>query len=193
MSEVKGIGDEAPEGWVVEEYEIPLPPGLQAILETIKSILQQGRVQSILLRLGRPIVFTKMVKETEATQKRQVEEQGGMSLGEVARNVKMEEFVSRGSPKNPAELMLEMALGLEVRRLHLTHIGVGVETRFFEWIGADPVAYGGIENLGGARLVRDSDIPDDVVIIFGSPYRQARVDQITYALKSHMSEPAYLE
>ena len=194
MSEVKGIGDEAPEGWVLEEYEAPMPPGLQSILEAVKGILQQGRVQSILLRLGHPITFTRMVKEAEAAQRRAVEEQGGMSLGEVARNVKMEEFAGSGSPENPAELLFEMALGIEVRHLHLTHIGVGAETRFFEWMGIDRVAYGGIENLMGARLVRDPDIPDDVMILFGGPRRMGRIDQITYAFKSHMSVASkYLE
>ena len=187
MSEVKGIGDEAPEGWVLEEYEIPLPSGLQSILETVKGILQQGRVQSLSIRLGHPISFTKMVKESEAAQKRRVEEQGSMQLGEVARNVKMDEFSGELGSLSPAEILIKMALGIEVRHLHLTHIGLGAETDFFSWMDLDPVAYGGIENLVGASLVRDSDIPDDVVIFFGGPYRQGRVDQITYALKSHMS------
>jgi hypothetical protein len=189
MNEVKGIGDEAPEGWVLEEYEVPMPGGLQEILDTVKSVLQQRKVQSVLLKLGCPITFTRMVKQDEATQRRREEDEGGMKLGDVARNVQMEEYSGSKIHGGPTEILVDMLLGLEARRLHLSYIGVGPETRLFDWLSIDKVAYGGIENLGGAPLVRDKSIPDEVLILFGSPYRAARIDQVTYATKSHMFLP----
>jgi hypothetical protein len=189
MDNVKGIGDEAPEGWVLEEYEAPMPKNLGEILDTVKSVLQQGKVQSVKLELGHPITFTKFVKQTEATQRRREEEEGGMGLGEVARNIQMEEYAGSKVHGGPTEILVDMLLGLEARRLHLSHIGVGPETRLFDWLSIDKVAYGGIENLGGAPLVRDKSIPDEVLILFGSPYRSARTDQVTYATKSHMFLP----
>jgi len=189
MNDVKGIGDEAPEGWVLEEYEVPMPTGLQEILDTIRSVLGQGKVQSVHLQLGHPITFTRLVKQAEATQKRRSEEEGSMELGDVARNVQMEEYTGSKIHGGPTEIFFDMLLGLEARRLHLSHIGVGPETRLFDWLGIDKVAYGGIENLGGAPLRKDKSIPDEVLILFGSPYRNARVDQVTYAVKSHMFLP----
>lgn len=184
MSEAKGIGDGAPAGWVLEEYKIPLESDLESILESIRSILKQGKVQSVHLSLGKPIVYTKLVRVEESTQKRVVEEEGSMQLGEVARNVQMEEYW--GSKTSAEEIFLDMLLGLEARRLHLAYIGVGQQTRFFDWIGVDKVAYGGIEYLGGAQLVRDGSIPDETIIFFGSPSLPPRVDQVTYAIKCYM-------
>lgn len=185
MNDVKGIGDEAPEGWVLEEYETPMPGGLQEILEAVKGVLQQGKVQSVELRLGHPIRFTRLVKQAEATQKRRQEAEGDMQLGEVVRNIQLEEFPFNRS-STPAQTFFKMLLALEARRLHLSHIGVGPETRLFDWLGIDKVAYGGIENLGGAPLMRDKNLPDEALILFGSPYRAARIDQVTYAIKNHM-------
>lgn len=187
MSEIKGIGEGAPIGWVLEEYEIPMPKGLQEILEAIKSVLQQGKVQSVALELGKPIRFTRMVKEEEAAGRRRQESEAEAKLGDIARNVLLEEYA--GSGKTPTEVFFESLLHLEARRLHLTHIGVGPQTRMFDWLGIDKVAYGAIENLGGAQLVRDKGIPDDRMMFFGSPYRQGRTDQITYALALHLFLP----
>jgi hypothetical protein len=186
MNEIKGIGDGAPEGWVLEEYEVPMPQTLSDILETIKGVLQQGKVQSLTLELGRPITFTRLVKQAEATQKRREEEVGGMLLGETVRNIQLEEYSGSKIDGEPAEILFDMMLGIEARRLYLSHIGVSPNTRLFDWLGIDKVAYGGIENLCGAPLVRDKDIPDEVVIVLGSTHRQARTDQVTYAIKSHM-------
>lgn len=164
-----------------------MPKGLQEVLDAIKTVLQQGKVQSVTLELGKPIRFTRMVKEGEATGRRRQEAESEAKLGDIARNVQLEEYGGKG--KTPTEIFFEALLGLEARRLHLTHIGVGPQTRMFDWLGIDKVAYGAIENLGGASLVRDTGIPDDRMIFFGSPFKNARTDQITYALILHLFKP----
>ena len=184
MSEVRGIGEGAPVGWVLEEYEVPMPKSLQEILDAIKAVLQQGRVQTVALELGKPIRFTRLVKEEDAIGRRRQEAESEMKLGDVARNVMLEEY--GGKARLPTEIFFEALLHLEARRLHLTHIGVGPQTRMLDWFGLDKVAYGAIENLGGAALVRDKGIPDDRMIFFGSPFRNGRTDQISYALTLHL-------
>jgi hypothetical protein len=185
MTQFKGIGEDAPEGWVVEEFEVPLPSNLQDIVEALKVVLKQGKVQSVSLELGKPIRYTRFVKQDEAQGRCRQEQQSGMNLGDVARNVYLEEYSDVGG-YTPAEILLRMMLQLEARRLHLTHIGVGPNTRMFDWLGIDKVAYGAIENLGGAELVRDKDIPDERLVFFGSPQHQGRTDQITYGLIHHL-------
>jgi hypothetical protein len=184
MDNVSGIGDGAPDGWVLEEYEVPMPGGLGEILDAIKAVLRLGRVQSLELQMDKPIRYTRLVKESEATQDRVVKETGAMQLGEVARNVTMEEY--SGTKKAPTEIFFDLLLAMTSRRLHLSFIGVGANTRMFSWMGLDSIAYGGIERIGGARLVRDGSIPDDNLILFGSPHNNARIDQLTYAIKAQM-------
>lgn len=184
-SEIKGIGDGAPDGWVIEEYVVPMPKRLDDILTEVRTILQRGRVQTVRLANGHPITFTRFVKQDEAAQKLKEEEVGGVGLGDVARNVIMDEY-ALPPDSSSLQAFLYMMLSVEARRLHLTHIGTGSNTRLFEWLGIDRIAYGSIENIGGAEIVRDGEIPDDILIFFGSPYRSGRIDQITYAIKVHM-------
>ena len=186
MTRVKGLGDDAPEGWALEEFEVPLPKRLDDIVTTIRQVLSQGRVQSLRLELGHPIAFSRFVKDDEVSQKREKEKEGALSLGAMARNVDMEEYVGSKAQGEPAEIFLDMLLYLSARRLCLTHVGVGYESCIFTWLGLDPVAYGGLTHVGGAEFVRDSDIPDDVMIFFASRTAFARVDQVVFALTYRM-------
>jgi len=190
MSEdIKGIGDSgAPEGWVIVEKEEPMPPGgIDPVLESMRAILSQKRIQSIKLELGKPIRYTRFVPRSEAEQQERVEEKAGMQLGEIARNVMMEEYT--GKEELPAKILVDLMLQIESRHLFLSYVGVGAESRLITWLGLDPIAYGGIGNLCGVPLRRDRDVPDNVLIFLGSPYRSARMDQVTYAIKAHMFLP----
>ena len=185
MPNVGGLGDDAPDGWVLEQYEVPLPKGRGQILAALEAVLRQSKVQSIKVELGKPIAFTRFVREADAQAHRQREDEGGMTLGETARNVMMEEYL----PKNgdgSKETFIAMLLAIAARRLHLTHIGVGVETKFFDWLHLDRIIFGGIENIAGVELRRDREIPDDNMIFFAGPQKGGRLDQSTYALKCHL-------
>ena len=76
MADVKGIGEEAPQGWALQVYQVPLPKGKAQIIGAISEILSQRRVQSLTLELGKPITFTRFVKEEEAEQTKRLEEEG---------------------------------------------------------------------------------------------------------------------
>lgn len=183
MANVGGLGEDAPDGWVLEQYEIPLPKGRRAILEQLEAVLKQPKVQSIKVELGRPIVFHRFVREAEATQQQQRETL--MSLGELARNVHMEEYAPTDGDSSK-DTFISMLLAVAARRLHLTHIGIGAETLFFDWLHLDRIMFGGIANIGGVELVRDNDIPNDVMIFFAGHRRGGRVDQAMFALKCHL-------
>lgn len=187
MSDVKGIGDEAPHGWALQMYQVPMPKGLTRIVSTIKEILAQGKVHSLQLELGKPISFTKFVKEEEAEQSKMAEEQGKMTLGDVARNVLMEEYeIGEDRRVTARDVFLEMMLAISARRLHVTHIGLGPETDFFKWLDIDQLAYGGIASLAGAEIVRDKQIPKDNLLMAAGPDPAGPVDATTFILKAHM-------
>lgn len=181
MVDMGGLGDDAPDGWVMERCEIPLPKNRRAILEQLDSVLKQPKVQSIKIELGKPIVFSRFIRESEARQEEQLS--GQMGLGELARNIHMEEYEPVG---DGLASMFSMMMAVAIRRLHLTHIGLGVDSLFFDWLELDLLMFGGINFIGGAALVRDSEIPNDVMIFFAGHQRAGRVDEATYALKCHM-------
>ena len=184
--QLRGLGDDAPQGWMLQQYEVPQPKGISAIMETLKEILGLGKVQSLLVELGKPVVFTRFVKEEEADRARQVEEQGAASLGDVARNVSMEEYSGRRQNGRPEEIFIDMLMGVSARRLSLTHIGLGPETRFFKWMDLDEMAYGGIAQFAGAEVIRDKDIPDEIMLLFAGPRAGGKPEEATFILKCHL-------
>jgi len=187
MADVRGLGDDAPAGWVLEEYTTPMPKGRKAILEEVGKIFLLGKVQSIRLEVGKPIAYTMFIKEDEATQRRFEEQAGGMTVGEVARNIEMIEYEGDlGEARLHSVALIRMFLSISARGLFLTHIGVGMESRFFDWIDMDKLMFGGIESFAGARLIYDKNLPDDALILFGGPHPGGRTDQITFAVKCHL-------
>ena len=184
MEQLKGIGDSVPDGWVLEEFKAPLPKGLNNVIDAIRQILKLGKIRSLLVEIGKPITYTRFIRETEKSAK-QEDFQGGVSPGDIARNIMMEEY-SGNKTSNPLEIFFDILLGLSVRHLYLTHIGIGTESRFFQWMKLDTIVYGGIEHLAGGKLVRDEEIPNDIIIFYGNPKQGGRLDQATYALKCYM-------
>lgn len=187
--QIRGLGDESPRGWVLEHFELPLPKGISNILNTIRDVLTLGQVQTLQIDIGCPLRYSRLVRETEAQQKQQEEREGAASLGSIARNIFMEEYSGTRLHGGPTEILFDMFLGISARQLYLTHIGIGVASQFFDWMSMDPIAYGGIDRLGGAQLVRDSDIPDNTLIMFAGPYAAGQADQATYALTCRMIFP----
>jgi hypothetical protein len=184
---VRGLGEGGdPEGFVLQKFSVPLPSGMSAILSAIKDALSLGRVQSLLLELGKPIVGTRYVPEVEAEEEHRVESEGAMSLGEVSRNVPMEEYNGSKSESSPEEILVDVMMGLSVRRLVVTHIGLGPETRFFQWLGVDPLVYGGIGRFMGAEVGRDKSVPDDVLLLYASHRVGGRLEDVSLILKCHM-------
>ena len=84
---MKGLGEEQNPGWNLQTFEVYMPKGLKAILDVIRDILQKGKIQTLTLEVGRPIVYTQMVEGGPETPK---ELPAAMTVGEVARNVQME-------------------------------------------------------------------------------------------------------
>ena len=176
---MRGIGEEENPGWTLQTFEAFMPKGLKAILDAIRDILQKGKVQSLSLEVGKPITYTQWVEGGPR------EAPVGMTLGDVARNVQMEEY--NCPVKEPAVFhWTRMFLSIALRGLYVTHIGIGPETRFFRWLGVDEMTYGGLTQVFGAEIVRDKQIESDIVVLFAGPIQGGRPDNVTYALKHHL-------
>jgi hypothetical protein len=186
---MSGIGEEQHPGWVLKTFEVFMPKGMKAILEAIKDILSKGKVQSVVLELGRPITYTQMVQETNEP----LAEVGGMKLGDVSRNVQMEEYTPSADLEDNLLAWHRMWLSIALRGLYVTHIGVGPQTRLFHWLGLDPMVYGGLTQMYGADLVVDKEFAADIVVLFAGPQVGGRVEGITYAMKCHLLTEEDLE
>jgi len=180
---MKGLGEEQHPGWTLQTFEVFMPKGLSAILDTIKDILLKGKVQTLMMEVGRPIIYTQMMEASEAAVPKDLP--AGMTLGDVSRNVHMEEYVGE-LPRLTAEVLQKMFLIISLRGLYVTHIGIGPETRFFRWLGVDEMIYGGLTQVFGAELVRDKQLGSDIMILFAGPVQGGQPEAVTFALKHHL-------
>lgn len=186
MAMPRGLVDNNFPGWVLQTFEMPMPPGMEKILEAIKTCLSQKQVQSVKLEMGRPISYTRLIPESEAKVQQQIEEETEMNLGAVARNVQMGESSDMPARGEEPNLVIKLFMMFELRRLFVTHIAFGPESVFFRWLQVDPMIYGAIEYFLGAKVVREKDIPDDAMILFGGTRPGGPTSEITYAMKCHL-------
>jgi len=187
---MKGIGEEQNPGWVLQTFEVYMPKGLKSILDALREILQKGKVQTLTLEVGRPIVYTQMVEAGPETPK---ELPTAMSVGEVARNVQMEEYVSANEKESNLQAWFRMFLSISLRNLYVTHIGIGPETRLFKWLGLDEMTYGGLTQMFGAELSRDKQLGSEIVVLFAGPIQGGRPEAVSYALKHFLFTPEDLK
>jgi hypothetical protein len=178
-----GIGEGSYDGWVLEQYEVSLPKSRKAILSSISEILKAKRIQQVVLEMGKPIIFKKWVKGEES------KEPGEVTIGQIARNVNMEELddISSSNPKpsfyvHSAEIV-RVLLAISARNMFLTHVGLSPDSEFFNWLAVDKSAYGGITNFGGALLLEDVDIPPDAALFCASYHRGGNIEQIGLVIK----------
>jgi hypothetical protein len=191
----KGLGDEAPDGWVMIDESVPLPKSKKEILAAISDVLAKSKVQWVHVELGKPINYGRFVLEKEAKQVQYKDELEQISVGAIIRNLPMEETEAVDSFGVHANhyVLINMFLAISLRGLHVTHIGLGRETHFLEWMGWDPIQTGGITHYCGAKLVRDSEIPNEVIVLICGPRPADRLDQAVYCLKGFMPMEEHYE
>jgi hypothetical protein len=179
---MSGIGEEPYQGWVPKTVEVFMPKGLKAVMEVIREILLKGKIQKLTMEVGRPITYVQYVKAEDEP----LAEVATMTLGDVARNVQMDEY--RPSARTEDNLLAwhRMWLAIALRGLYVTHIGVGSSTRLFRWLGLDEMVYGGLQQMYGADIVRDKQLSDDIVVLFAGLQVGGPVEAITYAVKCHL-------
>lgn len=184
---VKGIGDEAPVGFVLECFERPMPRGLKDILVEIENILKEGMVQSVSLKLDGPILYERLVKESDS-EGREGHSDSQMTLGDIARNVPLIEcgLLSRGQDRTADSTWINLFLALSIRGLYPTHLGLGAQTRLFDCLKLDELKYGSIETFFGSQIVRDNHIPDDIGIVFAGLVPGGRLEQIAMGFRVHL-------
>lgn len=186
---MKGIGEEQNPGWTLQTFEVYMPKGMKAILDAIRDILNKGKIQTLTLEVGRPITYSQFVEAGPETPK---DLPAVMTLGEVARNVQMEEY-SFGGRETNLQAWFKMFLAISLRGLYVTHIGIGPETRLFKWLGLDEMTYGGLTQLCGAEISRDKLLGSEIMVLFAGPIQGGRPEAITYALKHFLFTPEDLK
>jgi len=192
---MNGLGEEKFSGYVLEEFESYLPKKRSDILDAISSILSEKYVQSVIIEIGKPIRYTKYVKESEETSSRDRVTRGP-DLDQVVRNIRLDEVslddVSLDSDEDFREKSLKLAkifLVLATKNLFLTHIGTSTSLSFIDWLGGGALTgihrsmFDGIIKFGGAVLVQHEDIPENVVVFCAGRKMGGELSDVTYALK----------
>jgi len=150
------------------------PEGREAIVEAIRNILAEGGVHSITVSADHPIRYRQWAEGAEQE----------ITAGDVARNVPMMEIFRSDS----RETFLGAFASAAARGLHITHIGVGTSTAFWEWLGLDGLLMVGTEFFCGASIVHDESIPEHSVLFFIGPYQDGRLEDVTKILRAPVEE-----
>lgn len=163
-----------------------LPPSIDGILERIREILLMGRVQTVRLAMGQPLIYQRMVLSGEERLPSE-DPQGFAELDilDIARNVEMEEFdesyasVISGNAETPHQLLVQMFMYMNVKGLEVTHLVFPPSTEFWMWIKS-PMA---LERFLGARVEVNKSLNDDVFLLCGARSKAATIAEIVFVLK----------
>jgi len=149
----------------------PAPSSVGNILEAVRQILTHGKdVHSVNMEVGLPIRY-KVWEDGEGD--------GGMSVGALARNVELEE-VYEGTPE---QTLLRAFTLAALHGLYITHIGVGTRTMLWEWLGLDQAVHGRMGMFMNAQIGRDSDIPNEIVLMFAGPFQDGLLEDTKIGYK----------
>jgi hypothetical protein len=184
---MSGIGGESSGRLVTVQHE--MPEDIDGILDAVRKIILLGRVQSITLQDGEPIVYRRLVNPgEEAKAGESTQSFAELTPLEIVRNVPMEEF-AWDDKKTPQEQLLWMFLFMSTRKWTVTHILLSEDTKFWKWLGF-PVGpmndMSVVEQYLGARIERDDQLPSDVFILCGARTRHATISEIGFSLKGNM-------
>ena len=106
-----------------------------------------------------------------------------LDIGHVLNNVDMEEVGS----KDPYKTLFTMFCKINVAGYEVSHIFANDMQVMRRWLGLpEMVSLGG--RIFGIRVHKDDSIPEDVLLVCGSPQRTSQVGLIQYVVKVSMIE-----
>lgn len=184
-----GIGGQDVAGKLVT-VRAELPADVDGILDAVRKILLLGEVQSLTLKEGEPITYQRFVRNgDELLPQESTQSFAELSAYDVVRNVPMEEWTPPGKKSaTPHEEIISMYLELALYDWVVTHILMGEQTLFWDWIGESGRTERFINQFLGAKIEKCKEIPADVFILCGAKSRGATVAEIGISLKGTIDE-----
>lgn len=155
------IGLAPPPGYRLVREEAPLPPSRELRLLEIQTILERG-VQRLVVEVGKPIIFYRIVKADDADLDEIVEE----DLFVQARNNEMLEFPLDGDAPESSVLTVFQAFR-ELRKRGISPLAF----LYFDsqavsrWLFKKTVD---VSDIYGVRAIRHGEVPEGVLLLLGS-------------------------
>jgi len=161
----------------VEKY--PLPTTADGICSLMREILLAGSVQRIELDVNLPVRVVRGLSDAETGLDEEVDLDGSL------RNLEMVEYTSEGA--GPFQTLFDMMQLIHVEKLIPTCwvTGEGVGHLLSEWLELRARGMpSGTEHLVGLPVHRVKMLPEDTLLLCGSPYPNAGFDELTMAIKT---------
>lgn len=183
---MSGIGGESQQARLVTRHS-ELPSTVDGILEKVRQILLMGEVQSLSLKMKEPIVYQILVHGTEeVSPSESTQGFAELSLMDIVRNTKMDDFQYVSETISPHKLVMDMWRNLEVHDWYVTHILISShQPLFWPWLGIEFAP----EVFLGARVEQSDEVNPDVFLLCGARSRLAAITEIGLVLKGNTDAP----
>ena len=178
MSEVVHLQEP---GLIKSTDSLPLPQTRQGVVDLVRRVLGKPYVEKITIESGQPVevIWTRTISDSLEI------DDPDESTDSVLARVELDRFTSSVGPKETiSDAMIKMSLPGR----HATHLFVDDVDRFRDWIGLPQMVelpeFGstGFKNFMGLRLVEATSLPTNSVVLMGSGFLEARMNEITHAL-----------
>lgn len=181
MANVPSLGDESRDKMFLQHSERELPSQRKELIAAIENILALGKVQKIVIEIGRPIKFSRLVSNPI-----EVEEPTSVRDDDVfsgVRNSEMMEFVFE--KELPLTEYLFKAFGILTQRkikaraflvknFDLLRANLGVDVMW------------DLSELYGVEVLKNSNVPDDVLVLAASRHGE---EDVVFSLRMLMTQP----
>lgn len=160
------------EGLVLVREKIPYTgKGVENLVTMVRKILEDNPyTQELILRVGKPIEIARLVKSDEVPEP--------VTVHDTVRTRQMEEYDSTDSSAEVA--IMGMFNILDKESLFPTCFLIGVQSRLYKWLDIPRRS----TMVCGVELSKSDQIPDDVVILCGSPVKGGQPEDIELSVKT---------
>lgn len=173
--------------YVLISDTVLLPNSRKEIIDSFQQILSLGGVQKVMIEIGRPIQFTRLVREDLIAPEARLTEEDPL---DAVRAGEVEEFHLSGElltdrEISPLEILFHAFTQLDEQHYEPKMVVVGSWAAFRAWLTMPLTA--NLNKMFGVKVVRSATAPDDAVFISGA--MPAEPDRIAYTLKIDLELP----
>jgi len=183
-----GIGGAAAGKLITVKTE--LPRDVDGIMDAIRKIILMGEVQSVVIKNGEPIVYTRYTREgDEALPHESTQSFAELDLLDVIRQIPMEELDPDDhglQGADPASHIMWMMITLAHKGFVPTHLLLGDTTAFWSWLSIPMMVATGLTNFMGLRVEYEERLHSDAFIIAAATTRNAVVAELACAMKGNI-------